>query len=66
MGTADFEIYSEYTTDCWYKHMLKFMDANLIEINEDFPGVPLFCGRGFVLDDGVHYRKVLRNPVEAP
>ena len=41
MGAIDFKIGSEYTTDCWYKHMWKFVDAHPIEIIEDFHGVPL-------------------------
>ena len=41
MGTVDFKIGSKYKTDCWYKHMWKFVDAHPIEIIEDFPDVPL-------------------------
>ena len=41
LGTVNFTIGSEYTTDCWYKHMWKFADAQPIEIIEDFPDVPL-------------------------
>ena len=41
LGTVDFKIGSMYTTDCWYKHMWEFVDANPIEIIEDFPNVPL-------------------------
>ena len=41
LGTVDFRIGSDYTTDCWYKHMWNFVDAHPIEIIEDFLDVPL-------------------------
>ena len=41
LGTVNFKIGSEYTIDCWYKHLWEFVDANPIEIIKDFPDVPL-------------------------
>jgi len=41
LGIVDSKIGSEYTTDCWYKYIWEFVDANPIEIIEDFPDVPL-------------------------
>ena len=28
LDTVDFKIGTEYTIDCWYKHMWKFVDAS--------------------------------------
>ena len=41
LGSTDCKIWSAYTTDYWYKHLLQFVERNPIDIVEDFLDVPL-------------------------
>ena len=49
LDTINFKICSVYTTECWYRHLWKFVDDNPIEIIEDFPHVPLLREGGSYL-----------------
>ena len=45
LGTVKYDLVAPYLSDCWYKHLFKFVSKQPLEIVEDYPEVPTLRDR---------------------